>query len=244
MNILFGNYGNQHLALIQWAIDTQLDDCWVVRVDTGWASGAWQQHVKQVEQLLKKKCVQFEVLVPDYNFSAMVKDRKQFPSKKFQWCAGFLKGLPLIDWLDEYDPCCDATIYLGSRKIDSPLRQDMNSVIESSPHYGDRRVEYPLITSNDEAQYAAIKALGLSPVKYRSDECFPCIHAVPETFSRAEVEDWQRLHDLEQQAGTFMFDRSSVEIRADADSGELQGDSKDLVANLDMGCGSPYACGE
>ncbi len=244
MNILFGNCGNNHLSLIQWAIEVQLNDRVVVYVDTGWASVHWQQHVKQVDVLLQQHKIQSVVLKPSYDFSKMVEDRQQFPSKKFQWCAGFLKGLPLLEWLDECDPCCEATILLGSRRIDSALRGDLTAVIESSPHYGDRRVEHPLLAYDDKQQYAAIKALGLDPLSHRSDECFPCIHAVSKTFQRAGKQDWQRMTKLEKQTGLSMFDQSAKQLQQKTLDMSRQETIVDTVANLDMGCGSPYACGE
>src|ERR1700722_2467845 len=144
MNILFGNYGNQTIAVMQWAYENNLKDVYIISVDTGFAAESWIDRVKAAENFGKKCGFTVVRLQSNPNFQNLIQERQDFPSTKFQWCAGFLKGLTLLNWLDQHDPSCQSIIILGKRKADSRANFDLPEIILESEHYNNRKLWHPL----------------------------------------------------------------------------------------------------
>src|SRR5258708_4057588 len=107
--VIRSNYGNDSIALIEairerQALEPHFKKIYVVYIDTGWAAVKWQERVAKSEKFVKQCGFEAIHLKAKVSFPELVIDRTSFPSTKFQWCAGFLKGLPLLEWLDEHDP--------------------------------------------------------------------------------------------------------------------------------------------
>jgi len=241
MNIIFANFGNNSIALMQWAFLQQLADVTVVHVDTGWAAAEWQQRVRQGTQYAKRCDFQIISLTAKASFQDLVIDRNSFPTPKFQYCAGFLKGLTFLQWADEVDPGCEATVLLGSRRADSRARVHLPEIIECSEHFGGRRVRYPLFAHDNNMLGELITQAGFDRLPHRSLECDPCIHSQASDFTRMSEATISRLAALEKQVGKPMFGRDIDELVQSEDVGKKASVS---LENFDMGCGSPYGCGE
>lgn len=232
MNVLFGNFGNNTIALLQWAHELALDEVYVVHVDTGWAAHGWVERVEAGQALATRYGFTPVTLQPATDFAAMVEDRGRFPTIKNQWCAPFLKGLPLLAWLDECDLACEATILLGSRRADSRARADLPEFIELSEHYNERRVWHPLFDCDTPQRDTLVERAGFEVLNHCSLECAPCLHATQSELVQLSDADRARLSNLEKRVGrTFITSESTRE--------NSQG-----VEQFDRGCGSPYACGE
>ena len=50
MNIIFSSFGNDSLALIQWAIDNNLDNVVVAYSNTKWGRDDWQDRVDKARE--------------------------------------------------------------------------------------------------------------------------------------------------------------------------------------------------
>jgi hypothetical protein len=237
MQIIFGNYGNNTIALIQWAHEQNIQHVHVLNVTTGWAAIRWQLQVEQGKQLATSYGFTVVTLTPKYNFPELVRDRGGFPSQKFQWCAGFLKGLPFIEWADLNDPLGEAIILLGSRRADSQLRKSLPDFIEHSEHYGYRTVHYPLVDFTDEARNTLILRAGFKILNHRSLECDPCIHADINSLSNMEHQSLERLSNLENEMNQNMFAQPITHF-------QKRNQESENLCILDMGCGSHFACGE
>jgi 3'-phosphoadenosine 5'-phosphosulfate sulfotransferase (PAPS reductase)/FAD synthetase len=243
MHIIFGNYGNQTVALMQWAYEQGLEDVYVINVATGWEQQHWHERVAKAQLCCQNLGFKPLQLSAKPGFKELIRDRGRFPSTKFQWCAGFLKGLPLLDWLDEEDPELEATVMLGKRRADSRANFNLPEVMESSEHYGDRRVWYPLYnTANDEFN-RLIEASGLAYLPHRSLECDPCVNSFGNDLARLEAGDVTKVERLEQEVGATMFTEAITEAVARARQGKNT-ENAQQIEMFDMGCGSPYSCGE
>ncbi len=53
MQVLFCSYGNDYIALIQWAHENRIPDVTCLYSDTGWASKEWPERVTRGEALAK-----------------------------------------------------------------------------------------------------------------------------------------------------------------------------------------------
>ena len=242
MNIIFGNFGNQTIALIQYAHEQAFNDVYVISVDTGWAAETWQSRVEQGEALARQYGFKVVRLSSKASFADLVRDRQQFPSKKFQWCAGFLKGLPLLDWLDQHDSACEATIILGKRRADSRANAKLTEFIDESEHYGERRVWHPLYKYDDSEFAALIERAGFEVLEHRSLECDPCIHNTSSDFRRMSDSDIKRLRNLEVEVHKLMFREPIDGMVGNAHYYASEDENKE--EQFYMGCGSPFACGE
>jgi len=226
---------------MQWAYEQQLNDVYVIYIDTGWADENWFERVDASKRLAQRYHFNFIRLQSKPDFSHLIQDRKDFPSTKFQWCAGFLKGLPLIDWLDEHDPNCEAIILLGKRRADSRANFDLPEYIEESEHYGDRKVWHALFDCDDERFDTLIHATRMVKLKHRSLECDPCVNSFGDDLKRVSKRSCQRLQRLEHQIGKNLFELPIEEMLKQLKDKTSKISSTEM---FDMGCGAPYACGE
>ncbi len=257
MYVINANYGDASIAVIQWAYEQKLEDVYVVSIDTGWAAPEWQQRVNQAEELVKQ--CQFNVvrLHSKLTFAELVKERGSFPNKQFQWCAGFLKGLAIIEWLDKIDPACEATIILGKRRVSSRAYQNLPEYIELSERYGDRRVWHPLYLLENGEHDALIQHAGFELLGRRSLECDPCIHNMDTDFLRMQQETIEHTAKLEADMDKPMFAAEryadSIGIKNVVNYVKQQHEknatdniksNKSFQDAFNMGCGDPFGCGE
>ncbi len=249
MYIIFGNYGNETIALIQWASRHKLDNVYVVSVDTGWAAQQWEQRVSQSEQLAKQHGFIVERLKSKSNFAQLIEHQQDFPSTKHQWCAGFLKGLVFFDWLDILDPAGKAWILLPKRRAISPILANLPEFIEESEHYGERKVWHPLYDCSDEAMAKLIFCSGVSYLPHRSLECDPCVNNTRADFMRLQSNDIKKTVCLEKTLQKPMFAPLSYGGEPGIEQVitwvKRQKKSAHVVslAVADMGCGTPFVCG-
>jgi 3'-phosphoadenosine 5'-phosphosulfate sulfotransferase (PAPS reductase)/FAD synthetase len=253
MKVIFGNYGNETIALIQWAAEAGLDELTVVSIDTGWAAGEWPARVHQGEQLAKSLGFKVVRLKPKADFARQTKEHQGFPSPKFQWCSGFLKGLTLVDWLDSCDPGCEATVLLGRRRVMSRAQAKLPEFVSASEHYGERKVWHPLYDYSDAQCHGLVERAGMAVLTHRSLECDPCINNNFADFIRLGALEIERTRGLEQELQQPMFapesygDQHGIEqvvhwVKKQKKSVTLARHEA-LNGVGDMGCGSPFGCG-
>lgn len=241
MYIIHGNFGNHTIALMQWALEQNLSNVFIISIETGWSASSWSARVKDGETLAKAYGFKIVRLFPNADFTHLIQDRKEFPSQKFQWCSIFLKGLTLLDWLDKEDPDFAATIIYGKRRVDSRRNWQLDEFIESCVHHGDRKVWYPLYKHTHEQFIHLINQTGLDVLPHRSLECDPCIHNSPADFARMDKKSIIRLKSLENEIGKPMF-VDNIEHQAAQTHNTI--DAVQALEQFDMGCGSVYGCGE
>lgn len=241
MQIIFGNYGDNTLALIQWAHENSLSGIVVVHVETEWTNDAWAMRIKNCQSLVSRYNYSAHCLFPTLSFRDLIKDRQDFPNEKFQWCTTFLKTLPLLSWLEEVDPRGEATILLGSRRADSRARLKLQETINESEYYGDRALWFPLYNHTDQMRNALIARSGLPLLNHRSMECDPCIHNLPQDFMQMKTDSIKRLEVLEQEITLTMFKKPISEMVLLSESKQA---NQNYLEAFDKGCGSRYVCGE
>lgn len=250
MNIIFGNFGDNTIALIQWAYENKLEDVYVLHVNTSWSAEGWGERVSHGVALIERYKFESIELKSPSSFSEMVKDRQQFPSQKFQWCAGFLKGLAFLSWAHEHDPQGEATVILGSRRADSRIRHALDEFKDQSEHFGDRRVWYPLYKHSDDDRNALIHRAGFEVLNHRSPECEPCIHSHARDFKRMSQSDIQKINTLEIEINKPMFPAidyggaQSIEQVINWVNQKNTDTDHNNLEPFDMGCGALYSCGE
>lgn len=230
--IIRSNYGDESIALIQSlfenpAVCANFERIKVVYIDTGWAASNWQARVLQGQAWVEKCGFEAVCLTANTTFDALVRDRKNFPSAKFQWCAGFLKGLPLMSWLDEHDPKGEWVVALPKRQ--ALYRQTLTEWIDECEFHGERRVWHPNLAMLDNERDQCIARAGFARLGHRSLECDPCINSHAEDLARLSVADQQKTQNLECIVGKKMF----PVIKTATNNRE----------NFSMGCGDPFGCG-
>ncbi len=241
--IIIGNFGNHSLAVMQALIEREQSELHFMHVDTGWASASWLEHVTNCIDYARSQGVVVHSLKSQVGFVGMVRDRQQFPSPKFQWCASFLKALPILSQLDDLDPSCEAMIVSGKRRADSRRYIDLEEFETDEEVYQGRTLWYPLWQASNNELVNLIKRAGFQPLRQQSQECGACIHLKPEHLGRLDPEVVKRVEDLETDIGQFMFLKPMVEIIEAFDGSPIV--SADSGLNLyDLGCGAPWGCGE
>lgn len=245
MNLVIrSNYGDDSIALIEFIRQKQADnpsfkEIYVVYINTGWAAAGWEQRVQQGEAFVQSCGFKPIQLTPKATFAAIVRERKSFPSKKFQWCAGFLKGLPLLEWLDENDLQVQWRIALAKRQ--ALYRQPLTETIEACSYHGERTVWHPILSLADSARDHLLQQAGFSPLHHRSLECQPCVNSRREELISLSPADKAKSLQLEQALQKPLFPQwGALDKMVGYRSGSSSAHRMDAFS---MGCGDPFGCG-
>ena len=242
MHVVFGNYGNESLALIEWTRQENLKNVTVISVDTGAASASWLAHVTSAEAYVRRCGFTAVRLRAQPDFAQEVLRRHAFPSQQFQWCASLLKGITLLNYLDNVDPQAAAVVLLAKRRLAARTWYDLPEWEIDNPYFGERKVWHPLHQHDRQARDALLRTAGFVPMTHRSLECEPCIFNQPHEFERLSFARQQAVADLELAAGVTMF--------AEAIGSLCQQQHKQQVSSTEFGeqfaksCGDHFACGE
>lgn len=247
MNVIVANFGNDSLGLIQYAKMLDLQEVFVVSVDTGLGNPAWEQRVKQAEDWIKGLGFTSLRLQPKLNFTELVKAQGEFPSTRFQWCATYLKGDTLRAWLNERDSLKEAVILLARRRSQSPKFQDLSEFIESAEEFAERKIWYPLIHFSEQDLQNLLHQTPFVWVDHRSLECDPCVNSDAADVLRLPDDLIARISALEtQMQEPFLPDLYHDAKTLKEAMPHLKSNKARVLSNrflFDMGCGSPYGCG-
>lgn len=204
MNVISSSYGNDSVALIQWAHDVLLPEVTVAYCDTGWAAPSWPQRVLEGEKLAQSYGFQV-VQIKSIGMQALVRQRKGFPGNGMQFCTSELKIFPFLAWIDSVDPERKATVLIGKRRAESEKRKDIPQWIDSSEMHGGRKVCHPLYAHMDGERDELLYRAGWEVLPHRSKECSPCVNANRGDFLRLTDGTIDRVNDLEAEIGKPMF---------------------------------------
>ncbi len=249
MNVISSSYGNDSLALIQWAKETDLQDVAVCYIDTGWAADGWMSRVEEGEKFADQCGFAVVRIRPEVQFQDLMRIKRGFPNQRFQWCSGQLKGIPFLNWLDEIDQEGKAVVLVGKRRSESRERADTPEFIASSDYHGGRKLWHPLFAHSDDDRNALLARAGFEPLPHRSLECDPCVNSNRADFRRLSLADIAKADALEAEVGKTMFRparhngaqgiREVVEW-AKYSRGQFDPSQDDLFS---VGCGSAFGCG-
>lgn len=174
--VIFSSYGNDSVALIQWAADQGLEDVVVVFSDTGWAAKWWSARVDLLEFWVHSLGFWTD-RTTSMGFKALAKKKKGFPTQQFQWCSYILKIEPGERWLDQNDPERRAVCLVGVRRDEGDDRADFPRYLARSGNHGYRVMLTPFADDTVEQRDAYLKRAGVKPLPHRSMECSPCVNS-------------------------------------------------------------------
>ena len=178
MHVLFCSYGNDSIALIQWAHERGLKDVCCLYSDTGWSADWWTSRVEAGEALAQGYGFP-TVRTKSEGMLDLVKRKRGWPGAggQGQFCTAELKVLPALEWLDGHDPEKEATAMTGARRSESLHRSDAPEHVLASERHGGRELWQPLVRHTDDMRGALIRRAGFDVLPHRSLECYPCINA-------------------------------------------------------------------
>ncbi len=201
--VIFVSYGNDSIALIQWAHEARLDGVAVVFTDTGWAADGWMERVEASERWVKSLGFTPH-RTHSVGFRQLARDKKGFPTQQFQWCSYVLKIEPGKRWLELHDPDCRAVCLLGVRREESQDRADFPAYLLNSGNHGGRVMVAPFADYTTEQRDALIARAGYTVLPHRSREC-KCINSKRADMRRFTDTDWAEIKSAEEEIGKTMF---------------------------------------
>lgn len=204
MNVISSSYGNDSVALIQWAHENALQGVTVAYCDTGWSTPSWPQRVARGEALARSygfKVVQCKSM----GMAELIRQRKGWPGNGMQFCTTHLKMVPFLQWIDEADKERQAVVLIGKRRAESERRKDTPEYVDCSEVHGGRKVWHALYLHTDEERNALLGRAGFDVLPHRSLECNPCVNANRGDFLRLTPGEVERVNDLEAEIGKPMF---------------------------------------
>ncbi len=242
MHIIISSYSKNSLALIQWAAEKRLQQVTVCHVETGWSAEGWPEFVSRAEAFVRDKGFDAQRLVSRVTFADLMDIKRGFPSREHQWCSLHLKGITLLQWLDEKDPECQATLLMGNRNPEQLTEKPVPEYVESSEYLGGRRLWYPLFELGDRERDALLSRTGLNPPA--GGGCAPCINASTAELSRLSEMEIHRTEELEEDLGVPMFGAlygKSADIRSIVRQAKQHAD--DEARPFKFGCSAEFGCG-
>lgn len=244
MNVISSSYGNDSIAVIQWAHECALPDVTVAYCDTGWGAPWWGNRVIDGERLAKSYGFQ-TVRCKSMGMAELVKMKKGWPGNGQQFCTAHLKGVPFLQWIDEADTECKAVVLIGKRRAESEKRKDTPEFIESSEYHGGRKIWHPLYLHSHEQRNELLARAGFDVLPHRSLECNPCVNANRNDFLRLTPGEIERVNELEVEIAKPMFRPKRVGalgiygVIAWAKDGRKRGD----IDEEESECASLFGCG-
>jgi 3'-phosphoadenosine 5'-phosphosulfate sulfotransferase (PAPS reductase)/FAD synthetase len=254
MNIIFSSCGNDSVALIQWAIESKIDDLVVAYSDTKWGSPEWPERVARVKAWVESNGGKF-ITIDSEGFESLVKRKMAFPTNGMGFCSYELKIKPAMEWLEQFDPDKKGVCYTGVMRIESEKRKTWPEVLESSPNHGGRKLVSPLATLSEIERNELLERAGFEVLPHRSMECSPCINATIKDIQQVGEQDLIKVINLETEMGVgkrsgkpkFMFRPAKVhgaqgfaQVKewANKGGGDYSPDQEDLFGCESGFCGS------
>jgi hypothetical protein len=238
--VIFCSYGNDSIALLQWAHENDLQGVAVVFTDTGWMADGWAARVERAEEWVR--AIQFTPYrTKSIGFRQLAHEKSGFPTQQFQWCSYRLKILPGIQWLNQHDPEARAICLIGVRREESDERKNFPEYLPNSPNHGGRFMLAPFVGWTEEQRNELIRRAGFEVLPHRSREC-RCINSNRQDMRHFTDADWKAVSDLEKEVGNNMFRphrhmgaKGAAQVRdwANSERGQYQApepipDAKDL----------------
>lgn len=176
LHVLASSYGNDSIALIQWAKERGLKNVVVLYNDTGWAATWWLARVVELEAWVTS--LGFTAArTSSIGMEALVKRERGWPRSGVQFCTEHLKRKPTQTWLDTNDPGGQAVFLVGVRRAESKERGSWPEYVHASNGHGGRTLWSPLVNFSNEDRDALVRRAGFDPLPHRSKECSPCVNA-------------------------------------------------------------------
>lgn len=194
--VIFSSYGNDSVALIQWAHEQGLQNVSVVFSDTGWAAKFWIERVDRLEVWVRSLGFRTD-RTTSMGFRELALWKKAFPTQMYQWCSWHLKIEPGERWLTENDPECRAVCLVGVRREESQDRAEFPAYLLASPSHGGRVMVAPMALWSEETRNHFIRRAGVVPLPHRSMECAPCVNSKKADLIALAEEDIQKAEDME-----------------------------------------------
>lgn len=202
--VIFASYGNDSVALIQWAYERGLNGVHVAYTDTGWAADYWAERVCQGEAWVRSLGFTPHRIASE-GMEGLVRRKKAWPrggGGKYQFCTEALKEEPANAWLDLVDPAQEVTCMVGVRREESDNRATFPEHTEASDKHGGRELWAPLVRHTAAMRDALALKSPLPLLPTRSKECWPCANARKGELRLLDEPRICRIEGLEHEMGT------------------------------------------
>ncbi|WP_223477700.1 phosphoadenosine phosphosulfate reductase family protein [Oricola indica] len=201
--VIFSSYGNDSVALIQWAHENALTGVAVVFTDTGWAADGWMERVERCECWVRSLGFS-PYRTASVGFRQLARSKKGFPTQRYQWCSYILKIEPGQRWLEAHDPEARAICLIGVRQGESADRASFPEWLPRSENHGGRVMIAPFATWKTAQRDELILRAGFEVLSHRSREC-KCINSNRSDMRQFTDADWKEIAAAEAEIGKTMF---------------------------------------
>lgn len=199
--VIFSSYGNDSVALIQWAHENNLNGVAVVFTDTGWMADGWAERVERCEAWVRTLMFT-PYRAKSIGFRKLAHEKSAFPTQQYQWCSYILKIGK--QWLEQHDPDARAICIVGVRREESEERRNFPEYLPNSENHGGRFMLAPFATWTDADRNELIRRAGFDVLPTRSREC-RCINSNRQDMRKFTDADWKAIADLEKEVGKTMY---------------------------------------
>ena len=202
-HLIFASYGNDSIALIQWAHEQRLKDVHVAYSDTGWAAWWWDTRVQMAEEWARSLGFRTHRIASE-GMESLVARKKAWPrggGGKFQFCTEALKKEPARAWLALHDPTGETCCMTGVRREESENRRDAPEWVTASEDHGGRELWQPLVRHTKAMRDDLAEKAPVPLLPYRSKECYPCANARKQELRHLDTVTRNKVFRIEQVGG-------------------------------------------
>lgn len=202
-HLIFASYGNDSIALIQWAHEIHLRSVHIAYSDTGWAASWWPDRVAKAEDWARSLGFTPHRIGSE-GMELLVYRKKAWPrggGGKFQFCTEALKKAPARAWMDARDPDKDTICITGVRREESENRRDAPEYVTASEDHGGRDLWQPLVRHNEAQRDSLVAKTPIPLLPFRSKECYPCVNARKQELKFLDAEARERVFKIEAISG-------------------------------------------
>lgn len=198
--VIKSSYGNDSIALIQYALREKLDGVYVLYSDTGWGAEWWPERVEKAEAWVTALGF-IPVRTQSIGMERLVQEHQAWPAGNMQFCTEELKIIPYQNWLQANDPKAELVCMCGVRREESARRRTWPEWIESSDKDLGRSAWAPLVRMLEAERNALIIEAGWEVLPHRSKECSPCIYSNKHDLRRLPERDIVKVEQIEGRMG-------------------------------------------
>lgn len=201
--VIFASYGNDSLALCQFAHEAGLKNVHVAYSDTGWAADFWRERVERAEEWVRSLGF-VPHRIKSEGMHELVRRKKAWPrggGGTFQFCTEALKERPALEWLEQIDPAKEAVCMVGIRREESVNRATFPEYVEESTKHGGRPLHAPLVRHSTAERDELLSRTPFKPLPFRSKECYPCVNARKAELRHLSEDAVEKIRALEEEMG-------------------------------------------
>jgi hypothetical protein len=203
MNFIISTFGDNDIALIQWAFERKMQDVVVIYPETGFGTDEWEERVVRCmawcESLGFRAIRTFDKSPDGPSIDHFVKSHGSWPEPfnsdpRKMFCRA-IKSRPVIRLIEDMDPHQEGSMLFSARRDDEGGHRALWP--EYSETANGREVWYPMVRVTDTERAELIERAGMTVLNTRNRACSPCIFSTAKELAELDEDRIDHVESIE-----------------------------------------------